>query len=432
MNEVTQIHLGRQAFTIAADAHTALRAYLKAIEQAVGDKSVVEEVELRMAELLAEHGVSGEKVILPEDVDFLKAQLGDPKDFSDDEAETTQTSKETGDKRLFRDTDNALLGGVSAGIANYFNIDAVIVRLAFILLTILGGGSGIIIYIILWLAVPPANTASEKLQMRGLPVTLGALKDSVSSADLAGRAKRVNNSVAGIINTILRVAIKLMGIAFIIGGVLLILAIVTVKTYMLAHNGQLFQENLFPVGGHEQLLLVLGMAMLVIVSMFLILIGITTIKRKWPVQGWITAVLIGLFLVGSAATAALTADAVPHVQERYAALMHTSPSKQLAPFNKIVTKGEIDLTYIASPEYAANVHYSDSPDLSKLKIYVANNTLYVDSTQLDSTKHCDMLCLFPRYNMTVQIYAPNIEDFQTPARTDIFTPNVPPVPVQKT
>src|SRR6478735_2576149 len=86
MNEVTRIHLGRQPFTIAVDAHKALKAYLADIKAEVGDKSteVIKEVELRMAELLAERGISGDKTILMDDVSFLEQQLGDPQDFKDD------------------------------------------------------------------------------------------------------------------------------------------------------------------------------------------------------------------------------------------------------------------------------------------------------------------------------------------------------------
>jgi phage shock protein PspC (stress-responsive transcriptional regulator) len=440
MNEVTQIHLGRQAFTIAADAHASLRSYLKAIEKAVDDADVAREVELRMAELLAEHGISGEKVILPEDVDFLKAQLGDPQDFSDDNDSELKTdsktdskteskdTKEPAQKRLFRDTDNAIIGGVAAGIANYLNIDAVIIRIAFVLLTIFGGGTGIVIYLILWWIVPPANTASEKLQMRGLPVTLEALKESVTNADLAGKARRVNNAAFSVINAIFRGVLRLIGVGFIAAGTGLILAIVTAKTYMLAHGGQLFQENLFPVGFHEQLLVIFGMVLLAVIALFLILTGITTFKRKWPVHGWITAVLIALFLVGTAATAALTADAVPRLHERYQTMVHTTPIRDIQSFSTVETSGDIDLSYISSPDYAVNVHYVDHPDLSKLKIYVADNVLHVDSNQLDQTRHCTMLCLFPRYNMTVQIYAPNIENFKTPPDTDIFYPDMPAAP----
>jgi translation elongation factor EF-Tu-like GTPase len=91
MNEVTKIHLGRQAFTIANDAHKELRNYLAAIKDQVSNKDVMEEVELRMAELLAEHGISGDKVILPQDVDFLKSQLGNPTDFNDDSEAVAET-----------------------------------------------------------------------------------------------------------------------------------------------------------------------------------------------------------------------------------------------------------------------------------------------------------------------------------------------------
>lgn len=70
MNEVTKIHLGRQAFTIAIDAHHELKSYLEAIKKQVDDKDVVDEIELRMAELLTEHGINATKVILPADVDF--------------------------------------------------------------------------------------------------------------------------------------------------------------------------------------------------------------------------------------------------------------------------------------------------------------------------------------------------------------------------
>jgi phage shock protein PspC (stress-responsive transcriptional regulator) len=431
MNEVTRIHLGRQPFTISVDAHKVLKAYLADIQKQVADPEVANEVELRMSELLTERGVTGEKVILPADVDFLKQQLGNPADFSEDDDQSAKTAADDATaKRLFRDTENGMVAGVAAGISNYFGLDVVLVRLIFVVLTIFGGGVGIVLYIVLWLVVQPATTVSEKLQMQGKSVTLGALKDSVSKADLPGAARRANNTVLPVINSIFRVIIKLVGVGFILTGAAMIFGLIVTKVYMLLHHGQLLQENLFPVGFREELVVTLGIILAVIVAIFLILIGIASFMRKWPIRGWITAVLLGLFLVGSAATAALTADAVPHVQERYEAMKHTSAVKGIQPFSKVVTKGEIDLSYISSPDYAVNVQYVDNPDLSKLKTYVTDGTLYVDSTQLDRAKHCTMLCLFPYYDMTLQIYAPNVEDFQTPAHTDIFYPAIPALPAK--
>jgi hypothetical protein len=182
------------------------------------------------------------------------------------------------------------------------------------------------------------------------------------------------------------------------------------------------------LGIREQWLLWMSMVLLVIVAAFLLLTGVATLKRKWPVRGWITGALAGLFLLCSVATGALAADAAPRIQERYEATLHTTAIKNIQPFSNVVSTGSIDLEYIQSPDYAVNVHYVDHPDLSKLKISVRDNTLYVDSQALDQVKHCTMLCLFPRYNMTVQVYAPNVEKFNTPERTDIFYPVTPVLP----
>lgn len=425
MNEVTRIHLGRQPFTISVTAHKELKDYLAAIDKQLGDKDVMDEVELRMSELLTEHGISGEKVILPKDVEYLKAQLGSPDDFSDnhDEPEAPEAADKT-PRRLFRDTDNALIAGIAAGIGNYFGLDTTLVRLVFVLLIIFSFGFGVILYLLLWLIMPAAETASEKLQMRGLPVTLEALKDSVGKADVPGTARRVNAAVLPVVNGIFRIGVKLIGVGFILAGVGLLCGVAIAKVYMLLHNGRLFQENIFPVGGREQLLVWLTMLLGAIMAIFLVLIGIAAFKRRWPVRAWITGVLVGLFLVGSAASVALAADAAPRVRDRYEAGMHTTAIANIQPFNKVQVN-DIDITYVSSPNYAVNLHYFDHPDLSKIKVHVANSTLFVDATALTSGNHCTMLCLYPRYNLTVQVYAPNVQDFKAPPHTDIFYPAPP-------
>jgi phage shock protein PspC (stress-responsive transcriptional regulator) len=431
MNEVSRIHLGRQPFTIAADAHSDLKAYLSAIKKKAQDEEVMNEVELRMSELLLERGVSGDKVVLPADVDFIKEQLGTPADFSSDESDKADDKPEPSNaaKRLFRDTDRALVGGVAAGIANYFGLEPAIIRLIFVVL-IFGGGSGLILYLLLWLAIPPATSTSEKLQMKGKPVTLEALKESVNRADVPAAARRVNKTVLSVIDGLFRVVVKVLGVGFILSGAVLIFGVVATRLYMILHNGRLFQENIFPVGFREQLLLWLGMGVFVIVSVFILLIGVATLRRKWPVRSWITGVLAGLLMLGSVTTAVLVADAVPRVRERYQTTLHTTAVKDIQPFSKVVTEGNIDIEYISAPSYGVTVHYSDNPDLTKLKVLVKDKVLYVDSRSLDATDHCYMLCLFPRYNMTVQIFAPTVKDFTTPPRTDIFFPTVPVAPAQ--
>lgn len=437
MNEVTRIHLGREPFTVTVEAHKDLKAYLADIENKVHDEEVIKEVELRMSELLIERGVTNDKVILPEDVKFLKDQLGDPDDFSDSDDERQapgETPKADGkpQRKLFRDTDNAIIAGVAEGFANYTAIDATIIRLVFVLLAVFGSGLGIVIYLVLWLVMPPAETASEKLQMRGKSVTLEALKDSVDRADINGAAKRINNRILPVINGVFRIAVKLVGVGFILLGLVILCAVSVAKIYMLLHNNRLFQENLFPVGAREQWLLALLMGLMVIAAVFLLLTGIAAFKRTWPVRSWITGILAGIFLVGAVASIALAADAAPRVRERYETSLHTTAVKNIEPFDKVDTSGDIDVSYVSSPNYAVNIHYFGNPDLSKVKVFVTNKTLHVDSTRLDTYNHCTMLCLFPRYDMTVQVYAPNVEQFITPSKTEIFYPGTPAPPAINT
>src|SRR6185503_18274881 len=111
---------------------------------------------------------------------YLKQQLGSPSDFKDDddtEAGTKVADEQAGSvKRLFRDTEHGMLAGVSSGLSAYFGIDAVIIRILFVL-AVVSGGWGVVVYIILWLIMPEAKTASERLQMLGKAVTVDSLKE---------------------------------------------------------------------------------------------------------------------------------------------------------------------------------------------------------------------------------------------------------------
>ncbi|MDB5160837.1 MAG: rane protein of unknown function [Candidatus Saccharibacteria bacterium] len=406
MNEVTRIHLGRQPFNISVEANKALRDYLAAIKKQVGDKDVVDEVELRMAELLTEHGITGEKVILASDVDYLKEQLGNPKDFSEDSDDAPRSAgKDTAAKRLFRDTDNAMLAGVASGLAGYFGIDVLLIRILFVIATI-AGGWGILLYIALWLLIPPAKTSSERLQMQGKPVTVEALKEVVDRADLKGAAQRANGTLIPVINNFLKLVLKIVGVGFILAGLLALFGLIAAKVYMALHSDRLFQENIFPVGASEHLLLNIGLILAGIIALFVVLSGMAIFRRKWPIRGWITGLLAGLFLIGLATAIALAGDAAPKVRDRYEAATHTT-TRTLQPFTSVNLSGRgVDVQYEQSGNYAVKMHYFGNPDLSKIKTTVVNNQLIIDSQNFDYKRQCDMLCAFPTYNMVITIEAP--------------------------
>ncbi|MEO6513910.1 MAG: PspC domain-containing protein [Candidatus Saccharimonadales bacterium] len=415
MNEITRIHLGRQPFTASIEAHKTLEAYISAIQKQVNDKDVIEEVELRMAELLTERGISGDTVILEGDIDYLKEHLGNPQDFSDSSEAEAQTEKQAESKQFFRDPENGMVAGVAAGLAAYFGIDVVLFRILFVIGTLTGGWA-LLIYIALWLLVPPAKTGSDRLRMRGESVTLSNLKDIVDRADATGAVKRAGGTVAPIINTVFGVGLKLIGVAGIITGLGIVFGLVATRIYMAAHHGQLFQENLFPVGATEHFLADLILVLIGLIAVFGVVCGVAIFKRKWPLRGWATGAIVGVFFVGLATAGALSIDTAHNVRDRYLSRAHTT-TRSVEPFQNVAITGkDIDYRWEYAENYSVAFHYFDNPDISKIKTTVSNNLLQIDTSAYNRDRNCSMLCVFPAYNLLITVKGPRPLSVDSPTR----------------
>lgn len=188
MKEITRINLAATPFNIDITAKKELEIYLEAIEKSLkADEDTLREIEARIVELLAERGVTGERVVTLGDIEVIEQQLGSPADFTDED--DAPSDAVVAEKRLMRDNDRGLIGGVMAGIGAYIGINPNWVRLIAIALTFVSFGSAVLVYIVLWLALPMAKSAAEKLQMVGKPVTLAALKESSMTTPMEPRAK---------------------------------------------------------------------------------------------------------------------------------------------------------------------------------------------------------------------------------------------------
>lgn len=181
MKEVTRIHIAKISYDAELEAKKELESYLKALEAYSEDGDILDDVEVRMTEILLERGVKKGGVITHKDILALKEQLGEPRDFMgegdiavgpDDE---TQMSTEAS-RRLFRDSDHAVLGGVLSGVAAFFKVSPALVRILFIIVAFASFGTALLVYIVLWIAVPPAKTTADKLQMNGEAVTLSSIR----------------------------------------------------------------------------------------------------------------------------------------------------------------------------------------------------------------------------------------------------------------
>jgi len=187
MKTTVTINLGGLIFHIDDDAYGVLHSYLIAIERQFANeadpKEIISDIESRLAELFTETLGNKKDVISKEDVAKVISIMGEPQDFSVDDEQTNQKTRKNMStyqttKRLYRDPDNRVLGGVCGGLGAYFNSDPLLFRILFIII-FFGLGSGLIIYIILWIAIPEANTTAQKLEMRGEEITIENIKKAV-------------------------------------------------------------------------------------------------------------------------------------------------------------------------------------------------------------------------------------------------------------
>ena len=195
MKKVLNVGIGKSSFIIEEDAYQRLDLYLERFRNEMDSKDageVMEDVEQRIAELFYEYTNGKTEVVSLDVVERVICQLGYPGDSAAGGGEDEPVKKtrrrngyseyeqydglgEKPHKRLYRNPDDSIIGGVCSGLAAYLNCDPVLVRVLAIV-SFLMGSAGFWIYIILWIAVPKARTASEKLEMRGLPITAENLR----------------------------------------------------------------------------------------------------------------------------------------------------------------------------------------------------------------------------------------------------------------
>jgi len=179
MKEITRIHIAKVSYDIEAPAKKQLETYIGKLEQYAEDQELLQDIEIRITELLAERGVAKDSVIAVDDVVAIREQLGEPKEFlgDGDMAVGADIERAESSRRLYRDIDNAALGGVLSGVAGFFHFNPLWARLAFIILLLVSFGTAALVYVVLWIAIPPARTAAEKLQLSGKPVTLHSIRE---------------------------------------------------------------------------------------------------------------------------------------------------------------------------------------------------------------------------------------------------------------
>ncbi len=270
MKTTIKINLSGQIFTLDEDAYQALKDYLDSISQRFRNteegNEIIGDIESRIAELFQEKINEKKQVITIDDVRDIIQVMGQPEEFLDDEetsgdaeGKAYRNGKKT--RKFYRDPDNAVIGGVCSGLAAYFGIETWLMRLLWIIFFLAtGGGVIFLLYIVLWIAVPKATTAAEKLEMRGEKVTVSniektireeydTVKENVKEGYQKVRNSREMKKTRHVLDEIFhafgqfililfKIVLFILGFALIIGGLVAISALTL---------GFFFSSSIFPI-----------------------------------------------------------------------------------------------------------------------------------------------------------------------------------------
>jgi phage shock protein PspC (stress-responsive transcriptional regulator) len=257
MNKTITSNIAGYVFHIDENAFDKLDAYLNTIRSyftdSQGKDEIIADIEARLAEMLHEKIGDMKQVVSLEDVNQVIIIMGQPEAFIDDDPEsagwTEQKSQPSGSetKRLFRDPDNKVIGGVCAGVSNYLGLgDAIWLRLALVI-SFFFFGTGFLLYLILLIIIPEAKTTADKLHMRGENVTVSNIEKRVNEElgtvknkwnDLHGNSgagrkignllHRIITLVGSLVLLLIKFIGKIIGFAFVVVGVIGLLSVIGV------------------------------------------------------------------------------------------------------------------------------------------------------------------------------------------------------------
>jgi phage shock protein PspC (stress-responsive transcriptional regulator) len=263
MNKTTSINLGGYFFHIDEDAFRKLSNYFDAVRSSLspdGREEIINDIESRISELFTEKLGTTKQVIGLKEVDDIITIMGQPEDYKIEEDtpkndfQSNYTSSSSS-KKLYRDKENSFLGGVLSGLGHYFGVDPLWLRIIMVIL-FFGFGTGLVLYIILWILIPEAVTTSQKLEMKGEPINISNIEkkvkegfneisDKFSNLDqdkIASNAKsgaeRIGKTISEIVTSIFNVISK------IIGGFIVLISSLTLISIVISGIAMMFFSSM--------------------------------------------------------------------------------------------------------------------------------------------------------------------------------------------
>lgn len=323
MNKTVNIHLAQTLFSLDENAYAILKEYLDQLEKLFkkteGGKDILEDIEVRIAELLTALKKDTLYVISVEDINNVIETLGTPEDLAQDEEEEKESTNYSAVKKLFRDPEDRFIGGVAGGLSHYLGLDSVWIRLILILLVLSSAGGVILVYVLLWALVPEAKTTADKLKMKGQPVNVANIKkkikdelnqvsEKVKDVDYESLGDQLKKKSKGLSDILLKLIMGIGKIAALLLGVFLIfISSITLlglffSTLLTSVFSTLLPEGIIQMGTLLEIpYYIVGIIILIIVGLPFVgifTLGLRLLSSRGPIMGRPTRiVLFSLWLI---------------------------------------------------------------------------------------------------------------------------------------
>jgi phage shock protein PspC (stress-responsive transcriptional regulator) len=351
MKKTHSANIGGTVFQVEEDAYERLQAYLQSIEAHFDTypdvADIVADIEGRIAEQLLQRELAPQ-VVRMGDVERVIAAMGHIEQF--DEPETVQAAPGQV-RKLFRDPDNKVIAGVAAGLASYLGVPRLLVRVLFLLLLFLFGAS-LVVYLLLWALVPIASSTTDKLQMRGRPLTLASIdkgvRDGIASIpretrNIATQGVLAAGSLIHLVVVSIARALKWIAGVFVVGFATLTLLTFTVLLVVALVNPSAAPlhpavAGFFAAFGGWQHVFKVFAYLLVVIPLALVIS--TALKLFWGVNRLNTrglSTLLGTWVVALLATTVIWSSSYPQLNrymEDYPATAEAN--RRLEKFNALL------------------------------------------------------------------------------------------------
>lgn len=435
MKKTVSINLGGRAFIIEDEGFVILDTYLKQLKRSFADDPSVDElvndIEVSIADKFAEKIGQFKQVITAEDAQSVIDVMGHVEEITDVDVqhqETSQTNNEESaknqiPKRLYRDADDVVIAGVCSGLAAYFGIDPVFFRVGFAVLGFFSG-FGILLYIILWISLPVAETSAQKLEMRGKPTNVNEIKELVKekAQDMKKEGEKVMTNMKDKQSTLYKLVnspFKFLGMVltgikrflgvvlpvflWIIGLILFIASIIAISgataamvvlifridsAYFLTEIPLTFLSSnpLYHVG-------VIALYVLIIIPLIaLAMISIGMMRRKNTLHIGMVVFLSIAWIVSFGLAIASGSEIAPIIDERFREIERVSSITQIFQvegFNRIEVNDNYNVE-IKQGEIFSAQFTGRKEELQLVDLKVINGTLHI--AQKERLK--PMFCLF--------------------------------------